>query len=210
MIKILIVDDHPIILQGLEKVISITSGMIIADKADNGDQAIQKIKEKDFDIVLLDISMPGENGLQVLKKIKEIEPDLGVIILSIHSEEQYAVNALRNGASAYIHKMSDPNTLLTAVKKVANGKKFISPLVAETLANYVEDEKPREALHETLSPREIEVMKLLAAGKDAQKIAEELCISVKTIRTYKTRLMRKLNVDNDAQLTLYAMNNDLL
>jgi RNA polymerase sigma factor (sigma-70 family) len=210
MIKILIVDDHPIILQGLERVISITSGMIIADKAENGEEAIQKIKEKEFDIVLLDISMPGENGLQVLKKIKEIEPELGVIILSIHSEEQYAVNALRSGASAYIHKMSDPNTLLTAVKKVANGEKFISPVVAETLANYVEKEKPQENFHEKLSPRETEVMKLLSMGKDAQKIAEELCISVKTVRTYKTRLMKKLNVENDAQLTIYAMNNDLL
>ncbi|HOD99276.1 MAG TPA: response regulator transcription factor, partial [Syntrophales bacterium] len=181
-IRILIADDHPIVRAGFKLVISDTQDMTVADEAGNGQEVLNLIRKKDYDIVLLDISMPGRNGLEVLKDLKAEKPKLPVMILSIYPEEQYAVRALRAGASGYMTKASAPNELIAAIRKISQGGKYISASLAEKLTEYL-DEDANKPLHEKLSDREYQVMLLIASGKTVSDIADELCLSVKTIST---------------------------
>lgn len=209
MIKILIADDHPVVRKGLKEIIEETPGMMVGDEASNGQETIEKVRESDFDIVLLDISMPGRSGLEIIKELKSEKPDLSVLILSMHPEEQYAVRVLKAGASGYLTKESAPDELITAIRKASIGRKYISSSLAEKLAFDLEidAEKP---LHETLSDREYEVMRMIASGKTISEIAKKLFLSVKTISTYRSRILEKTGMKSNAELTHYALKNRLV
>ena len=208
-IRILIADDHPIVRAGFKLVISDTQDMTVADEAGNGQEVLNLIRKKDYDIVLLDISMPGRNGLEVLKDLKAEKPKLPVMILSIYPEEQYAVRALRAGASGYMTKARAPNELIAAIRKISQGGKYISASLAEKLTEYL-DEDANKPLHEKLSDREYQVMLLIASGKTVSDIADELCLSVKTISTYRSHIIDKMRMKNNAEITLYAVQNKLI
>jgi len=209
MIKILIADDHPIVRKGLKEIIEETPGMKVVDEASNGQEVLEKIFKKDINVVLLDISMPGRSGLDILRDIKRQKPKLVVLVLSMHPEEQYAVQALKEGASGYLTKESAPDELLTALRKVSSGGKYVSSSLAEKLAYALEKdgEKPP---HETLSVREYEVMCMIASGKTVNEIARELFLSPKTISTYRARILEKMRMKNNAQLVRYAIKNRLV
>jgi two-component system invasion response regulator UvrY len=209
MIKILIADDHPVVRKGLREIIEETSDMEVADEASNGQEVLAKVFRKDFDVVLLDISMPGRSGLDILKELKSQLPKLAVLVLSIHPEEQYAVQVLKAGASGYLTKKSAPEELVTALRKVSTGGKYVSPSLAEKLASALETgiEKPP---HETLSAREYEVMRKIALGKTVTEIARELFLSPKTISTYRSRILEKIGIKNNAELIRYAITNRLV
>ncbi len=208
-IRILIADDHPIVRAGFKLVIADTQDMTVADEAANGQEVLNLIRKHDYDIVLLDISMPGRNGLEVLKDLKVEKPKLPVMILSIYPEEQYAVRALRAGASGYMTKASAPNELIAAIRKISQGGKYISASLAEKLTDYL-DEDASKPLHEKLSDREYQVMLLIASGKTVSDIADELCLSVKTISTYRSHIIEKMRLKNNAEITLYAVQNKLI
>lgn len=209
MIKILIADDHPIVRKGLKEIIEETPGMKVVDEVSNGQEVLEKIFKKDINVVLLDISMPGRSGLDILRDIKRQKPKLVVLVLSMHPEEQYAVQALKEGASGYLTKESAPDELLTALRKVSSGGKYVSSSLAEKLAYALEKdgEKPP---HETLSVREYEVMRMIASGKTVTEIARELFLSPKTISTYRARILEKMRMKNNAQLVRYAIKNRLV
>jgi DNA-binding NarL/FixJ family response regulator len=209
MINVLIVDDHSIVREGLKQIISETTDIMVTDEAGNGQEALDKVWKNRYDVVLLDISMPGRSGLDILKQIKNDNPALHVLILSVFPEEQYAIRALKAGASGYLTKESTPNELITAVRKVSEGKKYVSASLAERLASHLEV-KTEEFPHESLSDREYEVMCMIASGKPVKEIAEDLLLSVKTISTYRARILEKMGMKNNAQLTHYAINNHLV
>ncbi len=209
MIKILIADDHPVVRKGLKEIIEVTPDMMVGDEASNGREALEKIRKSDFDVVLLDISMPGRSGLDILKELKSEKPELSVLILSMHPEEQYAVRVLKAGASGYLTKESAPKELIAAIRKASKGRKYVSSSLAEKLAFYLEidDERP---LHETLSDREYEVMRMIASGKTPTEIAGKLFLSVKTISTYRSRILEKMRMKSNAELTHYALKHGLV
>jgi DNA-binding NarL/FixJ family response regulator len=209
MIKILVADDHPIVRQGLKQILSEYPDMTVADEAGNGKEVLTKVGKKDFDIVLLDISMPGRNGLDILKELKTKKPKLPVLVLSIYPEDQYAVRVLKLGAAGYLTKESVPEELVAAIRKVARGRKYVSNSLAEKLASDLEinAEKP---LHENLSDREYQVMFMIASGKRLKEISEELSLSIKTISTYRSRIMDKMQMRNNAELIRYALQNGLV
>jgi len=204
MIKILIADDHAIVRQGLKQIFEGNPDMVVAGEASHGQEALDKVWKNDYDMVLLDISMPGTRGLDILKQLRTQRPGLPVLILTMHPEEQYAVRALRAGASGYLTKESLPDELITAVRKVSQGGRYVSSSLAEKLASDLEmdAEKP---LHEKLSDREYEVMRMIASGKTVKEIAEELCLSIKTISTYRSRILKKMRIRNNAELMHYAI-----
>jgi len=208
-IKILIADDHPIVRAGFKQAISDMPDMLVADEASNGQEVLQLIGKKDYDLVLLDISMPGRSGLEILKDLKSEKPKLPVLILSIYPEEQYAIRALRAGASGYMTKASAPNELILAIRKISEGGKYISASLAEKLAYYLDGDAAKPP-HETLSDREYQVMLMIASGKTVTEIANELCLSVKTISTYRTHIREKMKMKNNAEITLYAVQNKLV
>jgi DNA-binding NarL/FixJ family response regulator len=208
-IKILIADDHPIVRAGFKQVISDMPDMLVADEAGNGQEVLNLIRKKDYDLVLLDISMPGRSGLEILKDLKSEKPKLPVLILSIYPEEQYAIRALRAGASGYMTKASAPNELILAIRKISEGGKYISASLAEKLAYYLDGDAAKPP-HETLSDREYQVMLMIASGKTVTEIANELCLSVKTISTYRTHILEKMKMKNNAEITLYAVQNKLV
>jgi DNA-binding NarL/FixJ family response regulator len=208
-IKILIADDHPIVRAGIKQILAETSGMVAADEAGSGQEVLNLIQKKDYDVILLDISMPGRSGLEVLKDLKKEKPKTPVLILSIYPEEQYAIRALRAGASGYLTKSSAPNELVSAIRKISSGGRYITTALAEKLASYfaMDLKKP---LHETLSDREYQVMLMIAAGKTVTEIAGELCLSVKTISTYRTHILEKMYLKNNSEIAQYAIQNNLL
>ena len=209
MIKILIADDHPIVRKGLKEIIEETPGMKVIDEASNGQEVLKKIFQKDIHVVLLDISMPGRSGLDILRDIKRLKPKLVVLVLSMHPEEQYAVQALKEGASGYLTKKSAPDELLTALRKVSSGGKYVSSSLAERLA-YALEKDVEQPLHETLSVREYEVMRMIASGKTVTEIGKELFLSPKTISTYRARILEKMRMKNNSQLVRYAIKNQLV
>lgn len=209
MISVLIADDHTIVRKGLKQILTETPDMVVADEASNGHEVMSKIRQRDYDIVLLDISMPGKSGLDILKELKAEKPKIPVLVLSMYPEEQYAVRVLRAGASGYLTKESAPDELVVAMRKVAQGKKYVSPSLAEKLAFDLEFDAKR-SLHETLSDREYQVMCMIASGKTVGEIAEKLNLSAKTISTYRARILEKMNMKNNAELTHYAIQNRLV
>ena len=209
MIKILIADDHAIVRKGLKQIVAETSDMVVADEASNGHEVINKASKNDYDVVVLDITMPGISGLDTLKQLRIHKPKLPILVLSMHPEEQYAVRVLKAGASGYLTKGSAPNELIRAIRKVSLDRKYISPFLAEKLAFDLEADNGRP-LHETLSDREYQVICMIASGKTVKEIAEESFLSVKTISTYRSRILEKMNMKSNAELTHYAIKNELV
>jgi two-component system invasion response regulator UvrY len=209
MIKILIADDHAIVREGLKQIVAETADMVVADEATSGNEVFEKVWDNEYDVVILDISMPGRDGVDIVKQLKGQKPHLPILVLSMHPEEQYAVRVLRAGAAGYLTKESAPDDLITAIRRVSTGRKYVSSSLAEKLAFDLErdTEKP---LHETLSDREYQVMCMIASGKRVQEIAEELCLSVKTVSTYRSRILEKMNIKNNAELMHYAIKHGLV
>ncbi len=209
MIKVLIADDHPIVRQGLRQVLKETSDIVVTGEAGTGPETLDEVSKNNYDVVLLDISMPGRNGLDVLRQLKIENPDLHVLILSTYPEEQYAVRSLKDGAAGYLTKASVPDELVAAIRKAANGRKYVSSALAEKLALdlNMNGQKP---LHETLSDREYQVMCMIASGKMAKEIATELSLSVKTISTYRSRILEKMQMKSNAEITLYTIKQGLV
>jgi two-component system invasion response regulator UvrY len=209
MIRILIADDHAIIREGLKQIISETPDMTVADEAIDGHEVLSKALKNDYDVVVLDITMPGRNGLDVLKELKKQKPELPVLVLTIHPEEQYAVRVLKAGASGYLTKESAPEELTAAIRKISEGKKYVKSSLAEKLVSdlNVDTEKP---LHNALSDREFEVMCMIATGKTVKQIGEELFLSEKTVSTYRSRILEKMGMKNNAELIHYAIKHGLV
>ncbi len=209
MIRILVADDHAIVREGLKQILVGVEDMHVGGEACTGKEALTKIRESNWDVVLLDISMPDKNGIDTLKQIRQERPGLPVLILSMFPEDQYAVSLLRAGAAGYLTKESAPSQLVNAIRKVAQGKKFISGTLAETLALELggDIDKP---VHESLSEREFQIFRKLAVGQTASKIAEELFISVKTVSTYRSRILQKMKMKTNADLTYYAIKSGLV
>ena len=209
MYRILIADDHPIVRRGLRQILEENSSVSNVDEAETGREALEKVKKGKFDIILLDISMPGMSGLETLEEIKRLKPSLPVLILTIYPEEEYAVRALKTGASGYLTKKSAPDELITAIRKLARGERYISPSLAEFLATHLtgETEKPH---HESLSNREFQVMRMIASGKSLKEIAGDMSLSPKTISTFRTRILQKLDLKSNAELIQYALKHGLM
>lgn len=209
MIRVCIADDHPVVRQGLKQIISDAPGMSVAAEACSGQEILEKLRKNKCDVVLLDISMPGMSGLETLKHIKRDKPKVPVLMLSIYDEELYAVRALKAGAAGYVTKKSAPAELIAAIQKISMGGKYISPALAEKLAIELETDTGKP-VHETLSDREYEVMRMIAQGKTVTEIAGELFLSPKTISTYRTRILEKMGMKNNAQLMQYALLHELV
>lgn len=209
MLRILIADDHPVVRQGLRQTIAETSDMVVVDEASNGWEVLSKVRASSYDVVLLDISMPGRSGLDILKELKDERPGLPVLILSIHPEEQYALRAFKTGASGYLTKESAPDELVAAIRKISTGGKYVSSSLAEILASELGTSN-EELPHKTLSNREYQVMRMIALGKTVTKIADELSLSVKTVSTYRSRILEKMKMKNNAEITYYAVKNRLV
>lgn len=209
MIRVLVVDDHAVVRAGIRHFFGDVGDIEIAAEAENAAVAIMHIRNTEFDIVLLDISMPDKSGVDVLKQIKRDRPELPVLVLSMHPEVRYAVQLLRHGASGYLQKEAMPNELVNAIRTITKGHRYISPALAELLASELDhgDDRP---LHETLSERERQVFMQLARGDGVGDIATTLCLSVKTVSTYRTRILQKMKMANNADLTYYAIKNDLI
>lgn len=209
MIRILVADDHYIVRAGLQKIVADIADMQFVDDAKDGYQAIEKASQKGLDVVLLDISMPGPDWLDVLKSIKRENPRLPVLILSVHPEKQYAVRAIKSGASGYLTKDKAHDELITAIRKAAAGGRYISTGLAEQLADLLEfndDHLP----HESLSDREFSVLLMIARGHSLSAIAKALCVSPKTVSTYRTRILDKMKLPGNAHLIHYAIKHGLV
>ncbi len=207
--KILICDDHKIVREGLRQILMQLEGTPVVSEAKDGNDALGMLKREHFDIILLDISLPDLNGLEVLQSIKTKWPAANVLMLSMHPQEQYAIRALKLGASGYLTKDTASEELLLAVKKVSEGGKFISYLLAEGLASHVTHDSFRQK-HDVLSDREFEIMIKLANGKPLQEIGNELFISNKTVSTYRRRIMEKMELNKNSELTRYCLENNLI
>lgn len=209
MIKILIADDHAIVREGLKQIISGTPDMAVVAEASNGEDVLEKVSANKYDVILLDISMPGRSGLDILRQLKIEKPKLPIMMLSVHPEEQYAVRALRAGASGYLTKESAPDELIAAIRKISQGRKYVSSSLAEKLA-YELGIDVKKLRHEVLSDREFQVMCMFASGKTVKEIAAELSISIPTIRTYRIRILEKMKMKNIAEIIHYAVKQGLV
>jgi two-component system, NarL family, invasion response regulator UvrY len=209
MIKIIIADDHAIVRQGLKQIVSADEQMKVVGEVQSGAELLQLVRREDVDVVILDISMPGRNGIEILKDLKRSYPQLPILVLSMYSEDQYAVRAFKAGAAGYMTKESAPGELVEAIKKAYQGGKYISPRVAELLAEYVETKVVDEP-HKALSDREFEVFMMLARGTTVGQISIDLNLSVKTVSTYRTRILDKMQMATNADLTRYALDFKLI
>jgi two-component system invasion response regulator UvrY len=204
MIRILITDDHPVVRRGIRQILEDEDWISLIDEAGSGKELFEKIQEKVYDVILLDISLPGRSGLDLISQIKKTQQSAAILMLSIHSEEVYAIKALKFGASGYLTKSSAPEELVSAIQKVSAGGRYISASLAEKMAETLlsESEKP---LNHLLSARELEVMSLFSTGKSVAQIATELSLSPKTISTYRARLLDKLKLSTTAELIRYSI-----
>jgi DNA-binding NarL/FixJ family response regulator len=209
MIKILIADDHAVVRRGLKQIVSETPDIIVTGEASTGYEVLDKVRGNDYDAVILDISMPGGDGLNILKQIKKEKPKIPILVLSVHPEDQYAVRALKAGAAGYLTKDSAPGELISAIRRVSCGRKYVSSQLAEKLAFDLETDRGKQ-LHEKLSDREYQVLCMMSSGKMAKEIATDLCLSVKTISTYRSRILEKMRMKNNAELTHYAIKHGLI
>lgn len=207
MINVMITDDHPVVRQGIKKILEGYSDISVTGEAGSANELMEILHKKDFNIVLLDISLPGKNGLEILRDIITEKPSLPVLMLSIHPEEQYALRALKLGAAGYLTKSSVPEELVNAVRKVALGKKYISMELAEKIADEIHKGQP---LHSGLSNREMDVMCLLAEGNSPNDIAVKLSLSIKTVSTYRSRILEKLNMKSTSEIIRYAIKEGLV
>lgn len=208
LIRIIICDDHPIFREGMKKIISLSKDIVVEEEASSGQELMEKLETNPCDVISLDLSFPEANGLDLLKILISAHPKIAVLILSMHSEEQYAVRALKAGAAGYVAKGSVPSELLNAIRKVANGGKYVSPTVAEQLIMEL-DGKREKPPHEELSEREYQVLCLLASGKSVKEIAHQLYLSPPTVGTYRSRVLTKLRLKNTVELIHYAITHHL-
>lgn len=209
MIKILIADDHAIVREGLKQILHNIPDMKVCGEAGSGDEALKLIRDDEWDVLLLDIAMPGKNVLDVITRVKHYSPRLGILILSMYSEDQYAVRTLRAGADGYLTKDAAPDKLVEAIRKVARGGKYVSASMTEKLIAELHAD-PEKPLHTTLSDREFQVFRALGSGKGLSEIADDMALSVKTISTYRTRIMTKMKMSKNAEIIHYVLEADLL
>lgn len=207
--RILIADDHPILRRGLIEILSRAIKGAICVEARNGKEVLSQVQSQEWDVVILDLTMPGRSGLEVLRDVKGLRPELPVLVLSMHPEDQLGKRVLRAGAAGYMNKESAPEELITAVRKVLAGGTYVSPALAERLATDLHRDSARP-LHEALSDREFEVLRLIASGKTTSEIAEVLHLSMPTVSTYRTRILEKMNMTTNADLIKYAVRNRLV
>lgn len=210
MIRVLVADDHPLVRAGLRHVLAEEADFSAPGEAADCEQVLRRIDEQLWDVVVLDIVLPDRSGLEALPEIRRRCPGLPVLILSVHSEEQFALRAMRAGAFGYISKSDSPAELVRAIRKVVGGKKYVSSKLAEELAETVEPGRSRHALHEDLSDREFQVMCRIASGKTVSEIAREISLSVKTVSTYRARALEKMKMGTNSQFTRYAIQNGLV
>jgi two-component system, NarL family, invasion response regulator UvrY len=209
MIRVLIADDHAIVRSGFRQFVADEPDMEVGAEASTGDETIALVRAQDFDVVLLDIAMPDKNGVDTLRVIKQIRPQQNVLILSGFPESQYAINLLKAGANGYLNKDAEPEEIVRAIRTVSRGHRYLSEFVADALADKLE--KPAaDRPHETLSEREFQIFCKLAGGRIPTEIAQELHLSVKTVSTYRARVLEKMRLSNNADLTYYAIKNGLI
>lgn len=208
-IKILIADDHAIVREGLKQIVAEEKDIQVAGEAENSEQMMKHLEKEKWSVVILDINMPGKSGLEALKDIKLQYPDLPVLILSMFSEDQYGIRAIKAGASGYLKKVSAPTELVSAIRKIVSGGKYINPSLAEKLADKF-GETQKKSLHENLSDREYQIMCNIALGKSAEEIAQELSISINTVYTYRNRILEKMSLKSNVELTQYVLSNKLV
>ena len=209
MINILIVDDHAIVREGLKTILKLETGIAVVGMAKNAAEALKLVSSNKPDVIILDISLPGRNGLEIIKDVKKIQPHVKIIMLSIYPEDRFAIRAFKAGASGYLTKEMAPEMIVEAIRKVSTGGKYITPAIAEKLAdelNELNDKSP----HERLSDREFDVMCMVGSGKSLIEIAEKLGISDRTVSTYRTRILKKMNLKNNSEIIHYVINNGLI
>jgi DNA-binding NarL/FixJ family response regulator len=209
MIRVLLADDHAIVRAGLKELLAATGDIEVADEATNGDEVLTRVRGGEFDVAVLDMSMPGRSGIELIRQVKQEAPQLRVLVLTMHSEAQYAVRALKAGASGYLTKESAADQLVAAIRRVAGGGAYVSPETAERLA--LDFNRPAEALpHTLLSDREFQVFQLIVSGRPVGGIAKTLSLSVKTVSTHKARIMQKMGLSNPTELIRYAIRHRLI
>ena len=208
MIRVIIADDHTIVREGLRQLLATAGDIVVVGEAVNGHEVVDRVRTTELDVLLLDLSMPGKSGMELIRQVKTEKPKLRILVLSMHEEHQYAVRAIKAGASGYLTKDSASTELVSALRKLAAGGAFISAEVAEQLAREAHGSNDA-APHTTLSDREYQVLRMLVSGQSLTEIGEKLHLSVKTISTHKARLMQKMNVDNQAELIRYAITHKL-
>jgi two-component system, NarL family, invasion response regulator UvrY len=209
MIRVLIADDHAIVREGLKQILSDVPDMTVVDEAFDGEEALRKARTDSWDVLVLDLAMPGRSGFEILEHLKSERPHKPVLVLSMHAEEMYAVRVLKAGASGYLTKESTPLELVKAIRKVLSGGRYVSAQLAETLAFRLDDDTERP-LHESLSQREFQVLCMMADGMTVSEIAAALSLSAKTVSTYRARILQKLHLNNSAEAIRYALDNYLI
>ena len=208
-IKILIADDHAIVREGLKQIVAEEKDIVVSGEAENSEKMMELLQKGKWNLIVLDINMPGKSGLEALKDIKLLYPDLPVLILSMFSEDQYGIRAIKAGASGYLKKVSAPTELVTAIRKIVAGGKYINPVLAEKLADKF-GETEKELPHDKLSDREYQIMCNIALGKSAEEIAQELSLSINTVYTYRNRILEKMSMKSNVELTQYVLSNKLV
>jgi DNA-binding NarL/FixJ family response regulator len=209
VIKVLVADDHAIVRRGLRQILAETTDVIVGGEAASGDEVLRLVRDQRWSLVILDISLPRGNGLELLTTIRREKPEIPVLILTVHPEEQYAVRCIKAGAAGFLNKESAPEQLIEAVRKIAGGGRYVTAELAETLASVLAGASPG-APHERLSDREFEIFKMLGSGKTVSQIAQQLALSVKTVSTHRARILKKMSLQTNAELTHYAMRNHLV
>ncbi len=210
MIKILIADDHSVVRRGIKQILSEETDMEVLGEASNSEEVLNQLNDEEWDIIILDITMPGRSGLDCLIEIKQKKPDIKVLILSMHPEEEIAITALKTGASGYLNKDSVPGELIKAIRKISEGGRYISSSLAETILFTMDKNNFKPESHEKLSEREYQVFCLLSSGRTLTEIANELTLSIKTISTYRSRILEKMNLKTNVDLTHYAIKHKLV
>lgn len=209
MIKVITADDHALIRHGIRHILEKTEDIRVVEEAENGRELLRKLAKAKYDVITLDLNMPGMDAFEVIEKVKAVDPDIPILVLTVHPDKQYGIQVIKAGASGYLNKSSDLNDLVTAIRQVYAKKKYIGPSLASKLAETLS--KDYQSLpHELLSEREFQVLCLIAKAKTPSEIASNLNLSVKTISTYRRRMLDKMGMDNNAQLTYYAINNRLV
>lgn len=209
MIRVLLADDHPVVRAGLRELLSGAGDITVAGEATNGHEVLERIRDADYDVAVLDMSMPGRSGIELIRLVKMDKPKLRILMLSMHSEKQWAVRALRAGASGYLTKETAPDELIAAVRRIASGGAYVTPETAQRLA--LDAHRDSEAPpHTLLSDREFQVFRMIAGGASVGEVAKRLSLSIKTVSTHKTRIMEKMGLANAADLIRYALDHKLL
>ena len=207
--KVIIADDHPVVRQGLRQMLAVEQDLTVVGEARNGQEVVELSRRVPWEVAVLDYNMPGKNGLELIKELRQRYPGRAVLILSMYPEDRYAVRALKAGAAGYLTKESAPEELVSAIRKVAGGGRYVTPTLGEKLALELEDNRGKP-LHETLSDREYQVMWMIASGKTVRQIADELFLSPNTVSTHRTRILRKMNMKSTAELMHYAIAHHLV